>query len=130
MGPALHVSWMGEFTHRRMTSRTYESLFGTVIVRRWRYTQRETYGISPLDQALKLPGCKYSYAVQERVCQEAVRAPFDEAVETLKQYTGARMPKKQALEAVSRAATSVDKFYEGRSAGRRMKDTPIVVMTI
>ena len=101
--------------HKRRGLRHLESLFGEVEVERLGYSQRHESSIFPKDGQLALPAKRYSYPVQQKVCREAIRASYDEVQETLSEYTGAHVPKRQALEIVQQAAVDFEVFYATRT---------------
>jgi hypothetical protein len=116
--------------HRRPHSREYESVFGTVPVRRLGYGAPGQSSLHPLDEELNLPKRRYSYVVQERAARLAARGPFDEAHDELKRTTAARLPKRQLEEVVVESAEDFDAFYEARSAALPPPDTTGVVMSV
>lgn len=117
-------------THKRISTRSYESVFGTVTIRRVGYGKPGWVSVFPLDQALCLPHEKYSFSVQEKVCQQAVLEPFDEALATVKRFIPAHIPKRQVLEAVLGAGDTVDRFYANRDKRTTKGRGDIVVMTM
>ena len=60
---------------------------------------------------MNLPATKYSHEVERQVAQAAARMSFDEALEMVGGLTGAHVPKRQAEQAVQRAARDFDDFY-------------------
>ena len=92
------------------------SLFGKVTVRRTAYTTKGEEALHPLDQKLQLPERSFSYEVQQRVVEEAVRGPFDEAVGSLSRYTGQTLSKLSVEQIVAEAGREVDDFYAARRA--------------
>ena len=118
VGAAIEAS-RGEETvqlkKRRVHSRKYESLFGEIPVKRQAYSASGQSSIHPLDKELNLPARKYSYPVQERMARNIARAPYEEALQTLEENTGAHVPKKQAEHIAQDATAHFEKFYEQRS---------------
>lgn len=102
-------------THRRTQSRKLETVFGTVHVWREGYGQRGVESLRPLDGHLNLPAELHSHLVRRRVAEESSRGSYDEAVETLRRYTSAKVSKSKALELAEAAATDFDAFYSARS---------------
>jgi hypothetical protein len=119
-----------QLTHKRPSTRSYESIFGTVKIRRIGYGKPGWVSVFPLDQQMCLPDEKYSFALQEKVCQQAVLEPFDEALTTVKRFLPAHIPKRQALEAVMTAGSVVDEFYAHRDKRTTRGPGDIVVMTM
>lgn len=97
---------------RSKTQRKITSLFGTVIVTRIQYSQRNAAAQTPLDAELNLAGDRYSDGVRHRIAQEAIRGSFDDAIESVNTTTGASVPKRQSLNMVQDVATDFDAFYQ------------------
>lgn len=108
-------------SHKRMGTRHLETLFGEVEVDRVGYRHRGESSIFPKDTQMSLPKKVYSYPVQQKVCREAIRSAYDEIDETLSEYTGAHVPKRQALEIVKAAAKDFDAFYGERSVQAQIR---------
>jgi hypothetical protein len=102
-------------SHKRVGTRHLETLFGEVEVERVGYSHRGESSLFPKDTQMSLPKKVYSYPVQQKVCREAIRGSYDEIDETLSEYTGAHVPKRQSLEIVKAAAEDFDAFYLERS---------------
>jgi hypothetical protein len=99
-------------THvRHDASRQLETVFGTVEVERTGYSGRGVSTLYPVDALLNLPEKKYSLEVDRQVSMAAARMSFDESLSMLERLTGAHVPKRQAEEAVQRAARHFDVFY-------------------
>jgi hypothetical protein len=114
-GPVRDAS--GETRAReQLHERELETIFGTVKVSRTGYGAEGKASLHPLDGALNLPVEKYSHEVRRRVAIEAAKNAFDEGVEALETYTGARIPKRQFEELVVRAAQDFEDFYAQRQA--------------
>lgn len=129
VGEALERKDGKVLSHKRPGMRHLESLFGEVEVERLGYSQRHEATIFPKDRQLQLPDILYSYPVQQKVCREAIRASYDEARETLSEYTEAHVPKRQAIAIVEHASEDFDAFYAGRSplAVQRLEGGMILV---
>jgi hypothetical protein len=121
-------------THSRaqLHDRQLETIFGTVTVSRTGYGKEGKPSLHPLDGELNLPVEKYSHEVRRRVAVEAAKNAFDEGVEALEKYTGARVPKRQFEELVDRAAQDFEDFYEMRQQHSRAAphSGSIVVLTV
>jgi hypothetical protein len=103
-----------ERTHvRHETSRQLETVFGTVITRRTGHSGRGLGALHPVDANLNLPRTRYSLEVDRQVAMAAARMSFDEALKLVGRTTGAHVPKRQAEEAVQRAANDFETFYSG-----------------
>ena len=123
-----------EHTHQREQTRDLETVFGTVTVNRTGYGGEGCASLHPLDAELNLPVERYSHELRRRAAEEASKGSFDETVNTLARYTGARIGKRQVEELVARAAQDFDAFYEARrAAGAARSGTPgmgsLVVLT-
>jgi hypothetical protein len=103
-------------SNKRLVTRHLETLVGEVEVKRVGYGHCGESSIFPKDRQMFLPKKVYSSPVQQKVCREAVRSAYDEIDETLSEYTGAHVPKRQSLEIVTQAAEDFDAFYQERSA--------------
>ena len=101
-------------TRTRQQRRELETIFGTVEVNRTGYGAVGEASLHPLDARLNLPDERYSLEVRRRAALEASKNSFDETVETLGGYTGARIGKRQVEQLVRRAACDFDAFYEQR----------------
>ncbi len=121
-----------ERTHKRLTSRPLESIFGRVTVGRVAYQARGAKSIFPKDAQLSLPQELYSHGVRKRMAKEAGRGSFEEGVEALQSATAAHLPKRQAQQLAERAAQDFDTFYELREfkQGEEVQETSsILVLT-
>lgn len=103
-----------ERTRTRRQRRELETIFGTVSVERTGYGAEGHASLHPLDAQLNLPDERYSLEVRRRAALEASKNSFDETVQTLREYTGAQVGKRQVEELVERAAQDFDAFYEQR----------------
>lgn len=101
-------------TQARQSTRTLETVFGEVTVKRRLYQAPGAEGLAPMDAALNLPTEHYSHGVRRFVAEECARASFDEVVEQLTKRTGAHVPKRQVEELAKRAAQDFDAFYAAR----------------
>ena len=104
-----------EHEQARLHERTLGSLFGPVKVQRTGYGGEGMSSLHPLDAELNLPPERYSHELRRRAAEEAAKGSFDEAVASLSQQSGTKVPKRQLEELVARAAVDFDAFYEHRS---------------
>jgi hypothetical protein len=113
-------------------TRSLESIFGTVEVTRTGYRAEDKPSLHRLDAALNLPPEKYSLEVRRRVAIEAAKGGFDEGVQTLEEFTGAHVPKRQFEELVIRAAQDFEAFYADRQKRARADPHtgPVLVLTV
>src|SRR3984957_11489138 len=107
-GPVLH-------SHRRLSTRSLTTVFGTVKLLRMGYSRPNAPGIFPLDKALALPARSFSYELQRRLVKAAVQNPFLESVQTIAELTGVSVSKRSLKEILPDAARDFDAFYQQRS---------------
>ena len=122
-----------ERTLNRAHERALKTVFGPVQVKRGGYGTEGKASLHPLDGQLNLPEEMYSHELRRRAAEEASKSSFDETVATIKQYTGAAIPKRQVEELVQRAARDFDAFYEVRrqeAAGVRDGPGSLLVLTV
>ena len=122
-----------ERTRKREHERALQTVFGTVRVKRTGYGAEGKSSLHPLDSQLNLPDEVYSHQLRRRAAEEASKSSFDETVETIQQYTGAAIPKRQVEELVQRAAQDFDAFYDIRrreAAGVRQGPGSLLVLTV
>lgn len=133
-GPALTVTDSGgeprRYAARREDKRGITSLFGKVSVRRRAYAAAGCPAVHPLDAPMRLPARSLSYQMQRRVVEEAVRGPFDEAVEAVEKYTGNRVAKRTAEQLTVDKAADFDAFYEQRKGPPAGETGPLLVAAV
>ena len=78
---------------------------------------------------MNLPETKYSQEVERQVAKATARLSFDEALEMVGSLTGAHVPKRQAEEAVQRAATDFRAFYSGTEVDVEGPTSELLVLT-
>jgi len=100
------------------TSRKLETVFGEVEVPRDAHSGSGLGALHPVDAHLNLPKHRYSLEVERQLAMTVARMCFDDSLEILGRQTGAHVPKRQAEEAVQRAARDFESFY----AGTRLDD--------
>ncbi len=99
---------------RQGAARRLVTVFGLIVLFRRGLYGRGLDSRFPVDADLNLPAESYSLEVRRRGAVEASRGSYDEALEALKEYTGASVPKRQLEQLVVRAAQDFDAFYETR----------------
>lgn len=85
--------------------------------------------LQPMDAALNLPPELYSFGVRRMVAKEAARASFEEVVEFVADYSGAKVAKRQVEQLTVRAARDFDAFYEQRTWEDEDTDALLVIST-
>src|SRR5437879_2644061 len=86
VGPALQLEQADGlvlYSHRRLSTRSLTTVFGTVELVRMGYSRPGAPSIFPLDKALALPARSFSYELQRRLVKAAVQNPFLESVQTI-----------------------------------------------
>lgn len=128
-GPVVGVDGETRPHLRPENSRKLETLFGTVVVERTGHSGRGLSTLYPVDASLNLPETKYSQEVDRQVAKAAARLSFDEALEMVGSLTGAHVPKRQAEEAVQRAAKDFGAFYSGTQVDFDGPTSELLVLT-
>jgi len=100
--------------YRREHDRDYESIFGTIEVRRLGYGKPGEKSIHPLDDELNLPKRRYSYLLQQWGSLLCGRGPYDEALDELSRSTAGHLPRRQLEAVVTDMAEDFESFYEER----------------
>ncbi|MGH9055954.1 MAG: ISKra4 family transposase [Acidimicrobiales bacterium] len=117
--------------YKRLHSRSLVTVAGEVTINRVGYAAPGRDSVHPLDAALRLPGRCYSYELQRRLVRLAVCSPFDEAVATLEELTGVKVPKRSAEQVLIDVAADFEAFYQRRAdAATALGDADIVVGAI
>jgi len=118
------------YTHVRVESRRIMSVFGPVELFRTGYGRRDESPLYPRDGELNLTEDSYTFGTRKRVAVEASKNSFDETVETIRETTGANVPKRQAQELLERAVGDFDDFYKGREVMEQETSGPILVISV
>jgi len=85
----------------------------------------------PKDGQLNLPLDIYSFGGPKWLVQEVIKGSFGEAVETLKQLIGIRIPLKSASKIVLEAAKDFYPFYEQTNSYERKQDnSSLLIITL
>jgi len=99
-------------THQRVRSKIVTTVFGDVEIDRIIYSYPECESLSPKEATLNLPFNSYSHELAKRVAKEAAKGSFQQAIESIKEYTGVEVPKRQAEEIIIQSARDFRNFYE------------------
>jgi hypothetical protein len=68
--------------------------------------------LRPLDGALNMPGGLFSYGVQHRLIDNAIKMSFDEASNQLERMTGVHVSKRAAERIIQGVSLDFDAFYK------------------
>ena len=99
-------------TYKRLRTKKMKTLFGEIKIKRIGYYSRNTTSVFPLDASLNLPKINVSYNLQKNLVLELIKSSFDEALVTIKRWTGVTITKCQAKSIVLRASQYFDFFYQ------------------
>ena len=94
--------------------RLLATLFGTVRVTRCAWRHPGAVNFCPADAALSLPAGRHSHSLAMLAALEAARGSFGAAHAAITRRCGPVIGKRQAEEAVVRAAADIAAFYEAR----------------
>jgi hypothetical protein len=117
MGPTLCVRQGDDevpYTHRRLSTRSVKTVFGTVEIVRMGYSHAGTNSIYPLDAVLALPGRVFSYELQRRLVQAAVQGTLQESIDGTADLTGLSVSRRSLEDLLVDAARDSDVFYQER----------------
>jgi len=114
---------------RKNCERPLMSVFGEVEVHRMGYSARKVESLFPLDGELNMAKDKYSDGLRRRVAQEVAVRSFDEALTTIQETTGGRIPKRQVEELAVKVSRDFDAFYGGEEDGGADPSADILVVT-
>ena len=98
MGPALCVRQGDDemlYTHRRLSTRSLKTVFGTVEIVRMGYSHEGANSIYPLDAALALPARVFSYELQRRWSRRRCIGTFQESIDVIADLIGLSVSKAQ-----------------------------------
>lgn len=116
-------------SHVRPGERKQRTTLGAVGVSRISYSFPGEQSVSPLDEELQLPDRIYSYELQRHLVRESVKGPFDEAVDSVREFTGEKVPKRSAEELMEKASVDFEAFYAQRTPPPPSETSQIVVAT-
>lgn len=117
-------------THRRTRPINITTLFGDITVDRVVYSSPKHDALAPKEAMLNLPSNSYSHVLARRVAREAVKGSFQEAVASIKEYTGIDIPKRQAEEIIIKSAIDFRSFYEERSVDKSMNKEDLQLLIL
>ncbi len=114
---------------KTQTKRKLTSLFGHVNVKRIGYSQRQQASQFPLDAELNLADDQYSDGTRYRLSKEVIRGSFDNAIEAMKETTGARIAKRQSLRIIQDVAQDYVPFYKKRQFNEAEDTDDLLILT-
>jgi hypothetical protein len=100
---------------KKLMERTIGTIFGDVTFERWGYSAEKGDSLCPADGHLNLPPEKYSHELRRVVSENITRSSYDETLDDLSRRTPAKVPKRQGLELVDRAAEDFVDFYDSQA---------------
>jgi len=100
-----------ERTHRRVSVRSLESIFGGVTVPRLAYTFPGAAALHPLDAELNLPPGLFSFGVCRLVAKETASRPFEKVLESLHEMCAAHIAKRQVENLAVASSIDFEGFY-------------------
>lgn len=106
------------------------SIFGEVRVRRKGYSVPGVKSQFPLNSDLNLPLDKYSHGLRRRVAEEIAGNSFDQAVSSIRNTTGGKVPKRQTEEMAVTAARDFESFYSKRKMASSEPTSDILAMSV
>ena len=114
-------------TQRELLCRKIETRFGEVSYKRWGYGAKGVVSLFPADGHLNLSPKKYTNEVRRLVSKKITHGSYDATREDLLTQSGAKVPKRQSLELVERAAVDFEGFYEkGSKSGGNEEKSEVV----
>ena len=113
----------------RGSERHLETVVGRVSVPRLAYQSPGSADLHPMDAALNLPQELFSHGVRHLVAREAAMSSYDEVVDRVATYTGAKISKRQVEELAVRASRDFEAFYEERAQSRAPSEDLLVIST-
>jgi hypothetical protein len=116
-------------SHHLIRTRKQRTTLGPVAVERVGYGYPGESTVFPLDENLQLPALIYSYPLQKHLVRGAVRGPFQEAVSTVEEYTGEKVPKRSVESLLEGSAVDFEAFYAQRKVALPHETSEIVVAT-
>jgi len=119
-------------THKRASEHILKSIFGEVVDTRIGYSHPQHESLFPKDASLNLPDDSYSHGLHRKLAKEAIRGSIDEAIESIAEQTGVKIPKRQALMIIENSSKDFDAFYgheQSVKAEEQLESLPIQVLT-
>jgi hypothetical protein len=108
------------------SERSLMSRFGEVSVRRRGYSAPGADSLFPLDGQLNLPCDKYSDGLRYLAAGEVAAQSFDEAMESIREKTAGKIPKRQLEQVSARVSVDFDAFYSQATDPEGVSDLLVV----
>lgn len=117
------------YRFRKCSSRQYLSIFGQIMIDRAHYGRRGSQGIFPLDAHLNLPEGKYSYLLQDWLCDQAVDTTFVRTVRRMKKFLGLEIPHRSVQRMHLACTDTVDEFVDSLGPPQAEQEGSILVQS-
>jgi len=124
IGPSVKGSDQVNRTHCRIRSVMITTLFGDIKVDKVVYSKPGYHALAPKEAMLNFPFNSYSHKLAKRVSKEAIKGSFQEAIESVKEYTGIEIPKRQAEEILIQSAIDFRNFYDQEMSHAKSNENP------
>ena len=98
IGPALVTADGAILTHRRLSKKTLQTMFGEISIERIGYSLPDYPAVFPLDAVLNLPASSFSAGIQRFLARRASVSSFEEVLDLIREVTGVAIGKPQALD--------------------------------
>ena len=126
IGPLLELTDGQQIPKRRLISRQYLSIFGTLHVKRMCYGRNEIEAV-PLDAKLNLPKRKHSYLLQKWSLSFAIQDSYKETVDKIARFLHIKLSNR-TLENMTRwVAQSVEGFQKHHPPPHPDTEGPLIV---
>lgn len=123
MGDSIEGSDNINRSHKRIRLIKTKTIFGEIQIERMIYSRPKHVSLAPKEASLNLPANSYSQGLQAFVAKESAKGSFDEAISSIEDFTGVKVPKRQAEAIAGHIAQDFDAFYEERSTSELRKIT-------
>jgi hypothetical protein len=118
------------FRFLRESGRSYLSIFGEITIVRAYYARAGEKGLFPLDARLNLPHRKYSYALQNRMTDRAVKESYECTAASLKKDFHLELAHRPIQEVTRDCTAAVDEFMDSLPPPPAELEGPILVHTV
>lgn len=121
-----------ERSYKQLRPRKLMTVFGKITIKRMGYSRPGENSLFPLDAVLNLPADIYSHGLRKAIAFEVSKNSFSETIKSVEQYTGVKIPKRQAEALSQKAAQDFDEYYEQKCASIQLEEAkklPLLVLT-